>query len=93
MRDLVEGPDAVGDDAGEHVEAARRALWIGGRVDCRRQRQTLEQRHDIDAARLEYGALTEADRVKGEIVELGLHSTAGPRQEARPHAISDWRQA
>ena len=56
-RDLVELLAVVGHHAGEDVEAAGRALRVGGGGDLRRQGEAFQQRHDVDAAGLEHGAV------------------------------------
>ena len=58
--DAVEAARLVGDDAGEHVEPPGRALRIGGGGDVVGQRQAFLQRHDVDAAGLQHGAVGQA---------------------------------
>src|SRR5690606_5315152 len=70
--DAIELDPAVGDDAGEDVEPARRALGVReGRV-ARREVEPLLQRHDVDAAPLEHRALAEVDLVAAELSDAAL---------------------
>jgi hypothetical protein len=91
-RNRVEGIDAVGDDAGEHIEPAGRALRIGGGGGSGRQSQALEQRHDIDATRLEHGTLGQIEDMQGEIAELDADILARAREKARSHPVCDIAQ-
>ena len=52
--DAVEAAHVVGDHAREYVEPPGRAFRIGGGGDVARQGEALDQRHDIDAARLQH---------------------------------------
>src|SRR6185312_3008829 len=67
--DAVEAARLVGDDAGEDVEPAGRALRIGGGGDVLRQRQAFQQRHDIDAAGLQHRAVGKRELVQLEIID------------------------
>ena len=64
LLDRIETLLAVGDQAGEDVEAAGRAFRIGKAGDGRAELELLDQRHEIDAACFEHGALREVDLVK-----------------------------
>src|SRR5262249_41669191 len=55
--DLVEAAGAIDDDTGEYVETAGRAFRIGGRAHGRRQREALDERHDVDASGFEHRAV------------------------------------
>ena len=84
--DTVEAAHLVGDHAGEHVEPAGRAFRIGGGGNVVGQRQAFQQRHDIDAAGLQHGAVGEREFVQLQFVDaLGDRGRAG--QEAGAHAI------
>ena len=83
--DLIESARAVGNHAGEHVEAAGRALGIGGGREPRRQRQALDQRHDIDATGFEHRAVAEVDLVQLEVVDALGDRRVRPRQKTRAH--------
>ena len=85
----VETVLAVGDQAGEHVEAAGRAFRVGEGGDGRAQLELLDQRHEIDAARFEHGAAGEIDLVEFELGELVAHGGVRPGQEARANAVGD----
>ena len=62
--DAIEAARAVGDDAGEHVDAAGRAFRIGGGGDVGGQRQAFEQRHDVDAVGFQHRAVGQRDLVQ-----------------------------
>ena len=85
-RDAVEAAGLVGDHAGEHVEPSGRAFRIGGRGDVVRERQALDQRHDVDAVGLQHRAVGERDLVQLEILDALGDGGVRPRQEARAHA-------
>ena len=55
-RHLIEDGGVVGDQPGEHVEPAGRALRVGERGGPMLQRQALQQRHDVDASLLQHRA-------------------------------------
>ena len=88
-RDAVEAAGRVGDHPGEHVEAAGRAFRIGGGADVGREREAFEQRHDVDAAGLEHGAVAERDLVQLQFIDALGDRRVRARQEARPHPIGD----
>ena len=67
--DAVEAAHLIGDDAREHVEPSGRAFRIGGGGNLVGQRQALQQRHDIDAAGLQYGAVAEREFVQLQFVD------------------------
>ncbi len=90
--DAVEAARLVRDHAGEYIEPAGGTLRIGGSGDGVRQRQALLQRHDVDAAGLEHGAVAERDLVQLELVDALGHGGARPRQEARAHTKGDLPQ-
>ena len=71
----VEAVLAVGDQPGEHVEAAGRAFRVGEAGDGRAELELLDQRHEIDAARFEHRALGQIDLVELERVELVAHAS------------------
>ncbi len=87
--DRVEAVLTVGDQPGEHVEAPGRALRIGEAGDGRAELELLDQRHEIDAARLEHRALGQVDLVKLELGELVAHRGVRTGKEARADAVSD----
>ena len=87
--DAVEAAGLVGDHAGEDVEPAGRAFRIGGGGDVVGQREALHQRHDVDAAGLEHGAVAERDLVQLELVDALGDRGVRAGQEARAHAIGD----
>ena len=62
---------------------------IGGGDDFRRQRQRLQQRHDVDAVGLQHRAVGQIDLVQLQLVDALGHGGARPRQKARPHPIGD----
>ncbi len=86
-RNLIEGRDAVGDNAGEHVEPAGGALGVGRGAQALGQRQPFEQRRDVDAACLQDSALRQANGVHLQIIELGGDPLLAARQEAGAHAV------
>ena len=58
-----------------------------------RQRQTLDQRHDIDAAGFQHGAVGEREFVQLQFGDAARDRRARPRQETRAHAVGDGTQA
>ena len=60
-------------------------------VNVVRQRQALDQRHDIDAAGLEHRAVSKRNFVQLETLDA-LRDRRAPRQKARAHPISDFTQ-
>ena len=87
--DAVEAARAVGDDAGEHVDAAGRAFRIGGGGDVVRQRQAFQQRHDVDAVGFQHRAAGQRDLVQLQLGDALGDRGLRPRQEARAHAVGD----
>ena len=87
--DHVEPPGAVGDHAGEHVEPPGRAFRIGGGDDLGRQRETFQQRHDVDAIGFQHRAVAEIDFVQFQFVDAFGHRRARARQKTRADAIGD----
>ena len=92
-RDPIEATRLVGDHAREDIEAPGRALGVRRRRDIGRHCQALDERHDVDAAGLQHGALGQ-----GEFVHLQFGDTApdgGTRagQKARAHAVRDRAKA
>ena len=83
----VERGHAIDDHAREHVEPAGGAFRIGGGGNLRRQAQAFQQRHDVDAARLQHRAVRQVDGVQRQLRQLQRHVRLRPRQEARAHAI------
>ena len=53
-----------------------------------RQREAFEQRHDVDAAGLQHGAVAERDLVQLQMLDALRHRGV-PGQEARAHPIGD----
>ena len=84
--DTVEAAHLIGDHAGEHVEPAGRAFRIGGGGNVVGQRQAFEQRHDIDAAGLQHGAVGKREFVQLQFVDTPGHGGRSG-QEAGAHAI------
>ena len=76
--DAVEAARLVGDHAGEHVEPPGRAFRIGGGGNIVGQRQAFQQRHDIDAAGLQHGAVGRA-----RIRAASIRRCAGPPWSSR----------
>ncbi len=89
--DAIEAAGLIRNHAGEHIETPGRAFRIGGSRDLVRQRQALDQRHDIDAAGFEHRAIGKRDLVEREILDALRHRRA-PRQKARAHPISHLAQ-
>ena len=87
--DTVEPPGAVGDHAREHVEPAGRAFRIGGGHDIRRQRQALQQRHDVDAVGLQHRAVGEIDLMQLQFVDPFGDRAIRPRQKTGAHPVGD----
>ncbi len=91
--DAIEAARFVGDHAREDIEPAGRTFRIRRRDDIRRQRQALDQRHDIDAAGLQHRAAGEREFVELQFGDALRNGGAGPRQEACAHAIGDIAKA
>ena len=87
--DHVEAARAVGDHAGEHVEPPGGTLRIGGGHDLRRQREALQQRHDVDAIGLQHRAVGEIDLMQFQFVDALGHCRARTGQKTGAHAIGD----
>ena len=85
--DAVEAARAVGDHAGEHVDASGRAFRIGGRRHVVRQRQAFEQRHDVDAVGFQHRAIGQRDLVQPQLGDALGDRGLRPGQEARAHPI------
>src|SRR3990172_6633429 len=86
--DGVEPVLMIGDEPREHVEPPRRAFRMGEAGDGRAQLELLDQRHEIDAARLEHGALGEIDLVEFELGKLVAHRGVGTGEEARADGVA-----
>jgi hypothetical protein len=91
--DHVEAARAVGDHAREHVEPSGRAFGVRRGDDLRRQRQALQQRHDVDAIGLQYRAVGKIDLVQLQFVDALGHRRTRSGQEARAHPIGDIAEA
>ena len=89
----VEGAGAVGDGADEDVDAAGRALGIGGGGKIGWQFQPLLQRHHVDAAGLQHGAARQVERVHDEAVVEPVGDDLLARQEAGAQAVGDLAEA
>ena len=83
----VELAGAVGDQAGEDVEPAARALGIRDARDSLAQRQRFHQRDDVDAALLEHGAVFQVDFVHAQRFDPVGHADSFAGKKARPHAV------
>ena len=91
--DLVEGDAMIGDEPGEDVDTAGRALGIGRSGHRVGQGKGLKNGNEIDATGLQNRAGTEIEFVQGEIVELVLDRGAAARQKACPKPVGDRPQA
>jgi hypothetical protein len=91
--DLIEGSNAVGNDAGEDVEASGRAFRIGGGPQAVGQRHALEQRRDVDAARFQDGAAFKLDGVQLQVCQLVADPAARAGQKRGAHAKGPCAQA
>ena len=87
--DAIEAPRAVGDHAGEHVDAAGRAFRIGGGGNIGRQRQAFEQRHDVDAVGFQHRAAGQRDLVQAKLGDTLGDGGLRAGQEARADAVGD----
>ncbi len=83
----IEGVGPIGDEAGEDVEAADRALRVGEAADAGRQVEPLLQGDDVDAAPLEEGRGGEVHFLKGEASDAFFHRRAAPGQETGANAV------
>ena len=90
--DAIEAAGLVGDHAREHVEPAGRAFRIGGGGDLVGQREAFDQRHDVDAAGFQHGAVGERDLVQLQFVDALGDRRARAGQEARAHTIGDFAE-
>ena len=90
---MVEAAGLVGDHAGEDVEPAGRAFRIGGGGDVVGQGQALDQRHDIDAARFEHGAIAQRNLMQLEFVDALGNRRVRTWQKTRAHAVSHFTEA
>src|SRR5262245_2137986 len=93
LLDAVETILPVGDQPGEDIEPSGRAFWIGEARDCRAELELLDERHEVDAARLQHRALRQVDLMEFQLGELVAHRGVGTGKEARPDAIGDLTQA
>ena len=84
--DTIEAAQFVGNHAGEHVEPAGRAFRIGGGGNILGQRQAFQQRHDVNAAGFQHGAVGEGELVQLQFIDA-LGDRGAPGQEARAHAV------
>ena len=91
--DVVELGRPVGDQPREHVEPAGRALRVGNGEHTLAETYAFKQRHDVDAALLEHGALAEVELVHAEGVDLLLDGEAAAGKKARANPIGDGAQA
>src|SRR5262245_14800446 len=87
LLDAVEPILPVGDQAGENVEPPGRAFRIGEARDRRAELELLDERYEIDAARLQHRDLRQVDLLEFQLGELIAHPGLGPGEEARPDAI------
>ena len=85
----VEFGAVIGDDPGEDIEPAGRALRVGGRRSAFAQRHIFEQRNDINAVLFENGAPRQVDAVHREEFELVAHARPRAGHKARPHPIGN----
>ena len=90
---LVEAVAAVGDDPGEDVEAAGRALGVGLAGHARRQGQALLQRDEVRPVGLEHGALPVEVELVDHVVLHPLGHGVPPGQEAAPDAVGHLAEA
>src|SRR5919106_1489499 len=86
--DGIEAVLTVGDEPGEYVQPSGRALRVDEAGDGRAEPELLDERHEIDAARLQHRAFGQIDLVKFQLRQLLAHSRIGSRKEARADAIS-----
>src|SRR5690606_24703179 len=92
LRDLVELAGAVGHHTGEDVEPAGRAFRVGRGRDSFGQGEFFDQRHDVDAARLQNRALAKWNLVQLEMFELVGDTAVGAGQEAGAYAVGNVAQ-
>ena len=91
--DAVETVLTVGDQPGEHVEPPGRAFRIGETGDGRAELELLDERHEIDAARLQHRPLGQIDLMEFQFGELVANRGVGTGQKTRPDAVSDLAQS
>ena len=91
--DPIEAACLVGDHARENVEPSGRAFRIGDGRNLRRQIEAFDQRHDIDAAGFQDGAVGEREFVQLQFGDAARDRAARPRQETRAHPIGDGAEA
>ena len=77
----------LGDDAGEDVEPAGRALRVGARRDAGGQRERLLQLDQVDAAALQHGRPLEVEAVHGVLRQRLGHRPPAAGQEAEGQAV------
>ena len=85
--DLVELDAEVGDEPGENVEAAGRALGVADGAVVGGQVHRFHEGHDVDAATFEDGAAGEVELVHRQGVDALLHGVALAREEAGADAV------
>src|SRR5262249_9793280 len=96
---LVEARCRVGDDAREHVEAARGALRVAATAHGGRQGEPLAQRHEVHGPALQRGAALERDSVDHQLAVArvgGIESRLNclpVRKEAGPQLVRDGSEA
>src|SRR5262245_11569170 len=93
LLDAVEPVLPVGDQPGENVEPPGRAFRIGETRDRRAELELLDERHEIDAARLQHRAVGQVDLMEFQLGELVADRGVGTGEEARPDAIGDFAEA
>ena len=82
LGNAVELGAAVGDDAGEDVEAAGRALGIGQRRDPLLEGDAFQQRDDVDAVPFQHRTLGQVERVHGDPLQPFGDGGVGAGEEA-----------
>ena len=93
VRDPVKLGAAIGDRAGEQVEASGRGFGIGSGGEAGRQRQMFDQRDDIDAAFLQHGAVAQVDLVHGEFGQPVGDRSASACEERGADPVGSWPKA
>ncbi len=83
--DPVELDPVIGDQTGQQVQPAGRALGVGNRADGRRQRQRFHQRHHIDTTLFQNRAMGQVDLVHLELGQTFGHPRGAAGQETGPH--------
>jgi hypothetical protein len=87
LGDAIKLGAAIGDKAGEQIKPPGGAFGIGHRMQPRRQRQMLGQRHHVDAALFKHRAAAQIDPVHLEIGQPLGHAAPGARQKRGAHAV------